>query len=175
MRKRKAEVFKAGQGNEGDLCIVTAVDFRNGTENKDVNGTLQAKTSGGTSYNLQNVCRIKNIVRRLTPLECERLQGYPDGWVHIPDYIGTDGKKRKVSDSAMYRALGNSISIPNWKYVMKRIAATFERDATLGSLFDGIGGFPMIWEWLNGRNTARWASEIEEFPIAVTKYRFGEA
>lgn len=147
----------AGQGNEGDLCIVQAVDARNMAEH-DVCGTLQSKENGGYSLNYINPIRVNLIVRRLTPLECERLQGYPDGWAHIPDYIGTDGKKRKVSNSAMYKALGNSISIPNWKYVMKRIAATFECDATLGSLFDGIGGFPMIWEHLNGKGSAKWAS-----------------
>ncbi len=38
--------------------------------------------------------------------------------------------------------------------------------------FDGIGGFPLIWETLNGEGTCIWASEIEEFPIAVTKYHF---
>ena len=43
----------------------------------------------------------------------------------------------------------------------------------MASLFDGIGGFPLIWEQLNGRGTCLWASEIEEFPIAVTKRRFG--
>lgn len=46
--------------------------------------------------------------------------------------------------------------------------------ATLGSLFDGIGGFPLVWETLHGKSTAIWASEIEEFPIAVTKYHFGK-
>lgn len=43
----------------------------------------------------------------------------------------------------------------------------------LGSLFDGIGGFPLCWEDVHGVGTAIWASEIEEFPIAVTKKRFG--
>jgi DNA (cytosine-5)-methyltransferase 1 len=46
--------------------------------------------------------------------------------------------------------------------------------ATLGSLFDGIGGFPLCWERIQGKGTARWASEIEPFPIAVTKMRFKE-
>lgn len=41
-------------------------------------------------------------------------------------------------------------------------------------LFDGIGGFPLIWERLNGVGTCLWASEIDEFCIAVTKERFGE-
>ena len=44
----------------------------------------------------------------------------------------------------------------------------------MGSLFDGIGGFPLCWETIHGRGSARWASEIEEFPIAVTKLRFPE-
>ena len=45
---------------------------------------------------------------------------------------------------------------------------------TMASLFDGIGGFPLIWEWLNGKGSCLWASEIEDFPIAVTKYHFPE-
>ena len=44
---------------------------------------------------------------------------------------------------------------------------------TLGSLFDGIGGFPFLWEQINGKGSCLWASEIEEFPIAVTKKRIG--
>ena len=46
--------------------------------------------------------------------------------------------------------------------------------AKLGSLFDGIGGFPLVWETTYGAGTAVWASEIEEFPIAVTKKHFPE-
>lgn len=42
----------------------------------------------------------------------------------------------------------------------------------MASLFDGIGGFPLIWETINGAGSCLWASEIEEFPIAVTKYHF---
>ena len=75
---------------------------------------------------------------------------------------------------ARYRALGNSIALPPWKWVLKRIAAQYERDATLGSLFDGIGGFPFLWEQLNGKGSALWASEIAEFPAAVTRYHFGK-
>jgi DNA (cytosine-5)-methyltransferase 1 len=116
----------------------------------------------------------KYIVRRLTPLECERLQGYPDGWTDIGEWTDTNGKKRQTSDAARYKALGNSIALPPWKWVLKRICACYERDATMASLFDGIGGFPYLWEQLNGKGTCLWASEIEEFPIAVTKARIGE-
>lgn len=111
-------------------------------------------------------------VRRLTPLECERLQGFPDGWTDIGEWTDSKGKVHKVSDSARYKALGNSIAIPPWKWVLKRLCACYERDATMASLFDGIGGFPYIWEQLNGKGSCLWASEIEEFPMAVTKERF---
>ena len=111
------------------------------------------------------------IVRRLTPLECERLQGYPDYYTDIGEYIDEKGKKKKSSDSARYKALGNSIALPPWKWVIKRLCSHYERDATMASLFDGIGGFPLIWEQINGKGSCLWASEIEDFPIAVTKAR----
>ncbi len=113
------------------------------------------------------------MVRRLTPLECERLQGFPDGWTDIGPWTDSAGKLHKESsDSARYKALGNSIALPPWAWVLKRLCACYERDATMASLFDGIGGFPLIWERLNGPGACLWASEIEEFPIAVTKARF---
>ena len=121
-----------------------------------------------TSYPIQNM-----RVRRLTPLECERLQGFPDGWTDIGEWVDSKGKKHKYADAPRYKALGNSIAIPPWKWVLKRLCACYERDATMASLFDGIGGFPYIWEQLNGKGSCLWASEIEEFPIAVTKLRFG--
>lgn len=113
------------------------------------------------------------IVRRLTPLECERLQGYPDGWTHIGDWIDSKGKKHRDADSPKYKALGNSIALPPWTYVLSRLNG-YCTEHTMASLFDGIGGFPLIWERLNGKGTCLWASEIEEFPIAVTKIRFGQ-
>lgn len=115
------------------------------------------------------------VVRRLTPMECERLQGFPDGWTDIGDYTDSAGKKRKTSDSARYKALGNSIALPFWHWMFGRMAAYLPEGATLGSLFDGIGGFQLCWENIHGAGTAIWASEIEEFPIAVTKLRFGGA
>lgn len=114
------------------------------------------------------------IVRRLTPTECERLQGFPDGWTDIGDYIDSNGKKKKSSDTARYKALGNSIALPPWRWVLSRLCRQCKTPATMGSLFDGIGGFPLIWEEINGKGSCLWASEIEEFPIAVTKIRFSE-
>ncbi len=170
---------KANDPYRADMvAYVASVDCRNFTEGGEINGTLQAKESEGQSLNLNNTVRQNMVVRRLTPLECERLQGFPDGWTDIGDWVKTDKRGRKIkvkgsADSPRYKALGNSIALPPWKWLLKRLCGNYERDATMASLFDGIGGFPLVWEQLNGRGTCLWASEIEEFPIAVTKRRFG--
>lgn len=154
--------------------LVCAVDCRNFCEGGEINGTLQAKESRGQSLNLNNTVRQNMVVRRLTPMECERLQGFPDHWTDIGEWQDSKGKLRKPSDSPRYKALGNSIALPFWDFLAKRISAQYLRPVTMGSLFDGIGGFPLVFERHNGKGTARWASEIEQFPIAVTKLRFGE-
>lgn len=133
-------------------------------------GTLRA--SGGDYGGGTETLAITNIVRRLTPLECERLQGYPDGWTDIGEWVDSKGKRHKEADSPRYKALGNSIALPFWCWLARRISAQYERDITIGSLFDGIGGFPYAFEKCGGK--ALWASEIEEFPMAVTKMRFPE-
>lgn len=146
-------------------------------------GTLSPGAHAG-SYNGQDAYNdmlvrgqdkrlLKWIVRRLTPTECERLQGYPDGWTDIGEWTDTKGKKHKAADSPRYKALGNSIALPQWFWIAQKMKQYLPAGATLGSLFDGIGGFPLVWETTYGKGTARWASEIEEFPIAVTKRRFG--
>ena len=155
-------------------AYVASVDCRNFREGGEVNGTLQAKENGGQSLNLNNTVRQNMVVRRLTPMECERLQGFPDHWTDIGEWTDSKGKRHKPSDSPRYKALGNSIALPFWDWMLRRMARYLPEDATLGSLFDGIGGFPLIWERIHGKGTARWASEIEQFPIAVTKKWFGE-
>lgn len=141
---------------------------------EDVSHALRAKANcayreDAETYLVQNM-----VVRRLTPLECTRLQGYPDGWVDIGDWTDEKGKKHKDADSPKYKALGNSIALPFWDWMLRRMARYLPEGATLGSLFDGIGGFPLCFERIHGKGTARWASEIEPFPIAVTKRWFGE-
>lgn len=140
----------------------------------DVANALRAKANcayreDAETYPVQNM-----VVRRLTPMECERLQGFPDYWTDIGEWIDEKGKTHKAADSPRYKALGNSIALPFWDWMLRRMARYLPEDATLGSLFDGIAGFPLIWERIHGRGTARWASEIEPFPIAVTKKWFGE-
>ena len=179
-------------------------------ERASISPTLRAEMHGNIpSIMYKNDAETEaQIIRRLTPLECERLQGYEDGWTNIPtidnptieeitfwkevfkryDEIFRLPKQKQInersdaaikrwlktpaSDTAKYKVLGNSIALPPWKWVLKRISAFYERDATLGSLFDGIGGFPLLWEQLNGCGTARWASEIDPFCIAITRHRF---
>ena len=120
---------------------------------------------------------IRWIVRRLTPTECERLQGYPDGWTDLGEWVDSKGKAHKAADAPRYKALGNSIALPQWYYVLGGIADRLPDNATLGSLFDGIGGFPYVWAQLHAgrKELCVWASEIEEFPIAVTKVHFPES
>lgn len=146
---------------------------------EDVSHALRAKAAcayreDAETYPVQNM-----VVRRLTPLECERLQGFPDGWTDIGDWVKTDKRRREIkvkgsADSPRYKALGNSIALPFWDWMLRRMARYLPEGATLGSLFDGIGGFPLCFERIHGKGTARWASEIEPFPIAVTKKWFGE-
>lgn len=149
----------------GDPCHTLNTDSRNYVVIKD----------GDDVYAVENQEQ-HYIVRRLTPLECERLQGFPDGWTQIGEWVDEKGKGHKESaDSARYKALGNSIAIPPWFYVLQRLSIACGVDKTMASLFDGIGGFPLIWEGLHGKGSCIWASEIEDFPIAVTKEHFKEA
>lgn len=138
--------------------------------------TLKAKAGniGNGSECLIAEKAIRWIVRRLTPVECERLQGYPDGYTDIGDWIDSKGKKHKYADSPRYKALGNSIALPQWFWLVQRMRPYLKEKPTLGSLFDGLGGFPLVWQRAYGEGTARWASEIESFCVAVTKRRFGE-
>ena len=119
---------------------------------------------------------VNYTVRRLTPLECERLQGFPDRWTDIGEWIDSKGKKHKDADSPRYKALGNSIALPFWQWMADRMVKVLKDDGvqqpTMASLFDGIGGFPLVYSRCGCKPI--WASEIEEFPMAVTKVHFPE-
>lgn len=149
--------------------------------------------AGGTPY----------IIRRLAPLECGRLQGFPDGWAEIapmnaddPEEIrfwmgvyATDckikGKRVNAeiikhpaklarwhdslhSAAAEYKMWGNGMALPNALFFIQRLAALYGWSAVkLGSLFDGSGTMPLAAEMCGVR--AVWASEVEPYPIAVTR------
>lgn len=163
----------SGQNQQAVLTEGVVAGFNS---HKSITGSIQYKKDVAPTLesNMPSNVLKGMLVRRLTPLECERLQGFPDGWTDIGDYTDSNGKKKKSSDTARYKALGNSIALPPWRWVLKRLCNQYDRFATMGSLFDGIGGFPLIWEEINGKGSCLWASEIEEFPIAVTKTRFSQ-
>lgn len=171
-----------GPGRADSLGRVIAqpvgADLYNGTLTGDKAATLTTATGQGGANTGPSVIEkiIRWIVRRLTPTECERLQGYPDGWTDLGEWVDSKGKAHKDADTPRYKALGNSIALPQWYYVLGGISDRLPDDATLGSLFDGIGGFPYVWAQLHAgrKELCVWASEIEEFPIAVTKKRFPE-
>ena len=161
-------------------------DYGGGSENlcvqktyQNTTGTLCSVISKGTSNEIANNDMLisgGSIVRRLTPKECERLQGFPDDWTNLGEWTDSKGKKHKDADSPRYKALGNSIALPFWEWLAGRIAEKLTesgvKNPTMGSLFDGIGGFPLVFTRCGV--TPVWASEIEEFPIAVTKKHFPE-
>ena len=99
-----------GGGTESIVIEEKACDIRNSKE-ADINGALQSMASNNVQSN--NVVRQQYAVRRLTPLECERLQGLPDGWTLISD--------KSCSDSARYKAIGNGMAQPCADYVIQRI------------------------------------------------------
>ena len=171
-----------GPGRADSLGRVIAqpigADLYNGTLTGDKAVTLTTATGQGGANTGPSVIEkiIRWIVRRLTPTECERLQGYPDGWTDLGEWVDSKGKTHKDADMPRYKALGNSIALPQWYYVLGGISDRLPENATLGSLFDGIGGFPYVWAQLHAgrKELCVWASEIEEFPIAVTKKWFPE-
>lgn len=140
-------------------------------------------------------------VRRLTPTECARLQGFPDWWAELPTITGMSDEafdfwqevrrtyaaingttykpvktkkamirwyNRLHTDSAEYKMWGNGVALPVVRIPLHGMAEMGAK--TLGSLFDGSGGFPLAG-LLDGIETL-WASEIEPYPIAVTEWNF---
>lgn len=92
----------AGNANELDFCIAAPV-------------VIQTANTSALPLNAQNGGMGAPGVRRLTPVECERLQGFPDGW--------TDGQ----SDSARYRQMGNAVSVPVAEWIGRRLVSVAER------------------------------------------------
>ncbi len=74
----------------------------------DVINTLQARMGTGGN-NMPMIAQTE--VRRLTPLECERLQGFPDDWTSM------------VSDSSRYKQMGNAVTVPVAEYVLRLVLA----------------------------------------------------
>ena len=97
-------------------------ESREGTYQELIGSLCRGDEKGvSNQYVSQDKCIVekRNLIRRLTPLECERLQGFPDGWTDIPG----------ASDSARYKALGNSVAIPCVDFVLRGIAHFLRKHA----------------------------------------------
>lgn len=194
------------------LPEATGADTYNGTVTGEVAATL-TKVNGVATSGLKVIQAGEKgspdwIVRRLIPLECGRLQGFPDGWAEIAPLTSPQefpfwrevyardceikGKRpsRKIvqggsteSDKALmrwhdglhsmaaeYAMWGNGMALPNALFFVKNAFRELGKpaeDVKLGSLFDGSGTMPLCAVMCGGR--AVWASEVEPYPIAVTR------
>jgi DNA (cytosine-5)-methyltransferase 1 len=92
-----------------DQQIAIACDTYNGTIQGDVTATMTASMAGPTNSGPKVMSQMR--VRRLTPMECERLQGFPDNYTNTPT----------SSDATRYKALGNSMAVPVMKWIGERI------------------------------------------------------
>lgn len=169
----------------GDICVTAAAGWGGGGNNMPYvleERTMEESKEPVLLESNQNHATIREdgmenlVVRRLTPKECSRLQGYPDGWMDIGEWTDSKGKLHKDSDAPKYKAAGNSIALPFWQWLMDRIAKQLKKDGcdnpTMASLFDGISGFPLCA--IRSGIKPVWSSEIEEFPMAVAERHFGE-
>lgn len=178
----------------------------------DTANTVNTFDTGESRANELAVQRVPPhyIVRRLMPIECGRLQGFPDGWGEIEQLpadmpeeaaafwrsvYATDcaikGKRAQKSilervdklaawhnslhtDSAEYKMWGNGMALPNALFFVSRALVQISAEKNqpveslkLGSLFDGSGTMPLCATMCGAK--AAWASEVEPYPIAVTK------
>lgn len=200
------------QVGEGKLIVEQAqaygldrASFNQGSNAKFGFSVLPEQQPTMTAKGPAAVCT-RYIVRRLTPTECARLQGFPDFWghlkkkekmtnreaefwqnVYVTHQVVVGGKKKEEvklksreqllkwyndlwTDSSEYKMWGNGVALPCVRVPIHNMAKCGCR--TLASLFDGSGGFPLagILEGI----VPLWCSEIEPYPIAVTRERFGE-
>lgn len=149
--------FVVNERGEGDTAqLMTFQAFGVNSEGEGVASSLKQRDYKDATDLVVNTEQTLTV-RRLTPLEATRLQGYPDDWLDIPG----------ASDSAKYKALGNSICLPFWEHLAHRFAQ-YGNVQTIGSLFAGIGGFELVFKRA-GVATA-WSSEIEPFCQRVVSY-----
>lgn len=116
---KNQEICEPLQGNLGitqssglDRHAVYARQRVDELKNDDIASTQSARQAkDATDLVVEPDQQHAQLIRRLTPLECERLQGFPDDWTNIPG----------ASDSARYRALGNSVAIPCVEFIMRSL------------------------------------------------------
>lgn len=108
-----SKMAKGTGGPSGDECQnLIAVDVYNQVVNGDCAATVTTSTGGSTTSGPKVITDM--AVRRLTPLECERLQGFPDGWTDVPN------GKRFASDTQRYKQIGNAVTVNVAEWIAKR-------------------------------------------------------
>ena len=119
--------YHKGVQGRGETYIATAKPFilamrRHNEKRKGyrVNARPDGRSNTITSVDKDNYLSIKNKIRRLTPLECERLQGFPDNWTQTGKY---DKEKKEISDTQRYIMCGNAVSVPVVKAVGEKLIA----------------------------------------------------
>lgn len=144
----KAEGFDASEDGtgRGQPIVAATKAYANqghfgGLYDAEVSDPLRAK--GGDTGNGGETLLLDSVpmaVRRLMPVECERLQGFPDGWTDVP--VG----KKRAADGPRYKQLGNSWAVPCAAWIARRIQAEIDRlDARPAAIDLDYDAERMIW------------------------------
>lgn len=168
-KRKKTTTHTATRSDNGSYCIGNGRLHDLLIMNEEVSRTLSCVKDPMKVLTVNNG-ELK--LRNLMPIEYERLQGYPDNYTDIGKWVDSNGRNHnKSADITRYMALGNSICLPYWELLAKKIIEELNvENPTMGSLFDGIGGFPLVFS----RNGCKpiWASEINDFAKSVTNFHF---
>lgn len=126
--------LRSQQGGEGVGVAFTASDRSNKAAwEGDISGTINCQMNSESS-NLQMGVRENLTVRRLTPIECERLQGFPDNWTSEKMELTLEGNEWKATgkvvkqaDGPRYKAMGNAVTVNVAEYLGKQIGKVLDK------------------------------------------------
>jgi site-specific DNA-cytosine methylase len=180
LNKELRDKQMTGVGQEGDPMFSVRADGAQHTVGFNwQNGSGYGEANDGLGITLEGVgplqrCQTPAVangggmaVRRLTPKECERLQGFPDNHTLIP-WRGKPAEQ--CPDGPRYKALGNSMAVPCMAWIGKRIAAQDSEPLRYLSVCSGIEAASMAWEPLGWQPAA--FAEVEKFPSAVLTHHW---
>ena len=107
-----------GGGHSGGLhSDMTVIQQRSRGKNKGADLTICPTISSNAFQENNLLCG----VRRLTEIECERLQGFPDNWTQYGNY---NGRKRRISKTQRYKLIGNAVTVDIVELIAKRLKIT---------------------------------------------------
>lgn len=112
---------------ETDAPVAFAQNTRDEVRYVNGDGAISGAISANPGMKQTSYVKEGPVVRRLTPRECERLQGMPDDWTRIP-YRGKPADD--CPDGPRYKAIGNSMAVPVMRWIGERIAMTDEKEVS---------------------------------------------